>query len=442
MATPAVLTHGQSASRATNRLIAFATASHRIPPDVRADAVRLLADTLTVGVAGATAPGMDGVLSVARGWGQGNEARLLGRNERLPATSAAYVNGFAIHALEWDAVHEGAVVHAMTAVVAALLAVIDRRGGCDADEAVAALVTGVDIACGLGLAATGGLRFFRPAIAGIYGAAAAVARVEGLPPERFADVFGLAHAHAAGTMQAHSEGSIALPLQLAQAARSAVHAVDLVRAGLGGAHDVFDGPFGHFALFDDGQLSRYTDHIGARWLISDISVKPFASGRASHGVLGTLAEFYGQQVVAVEAHVPPLIRHLVGRPIVAAPSPAYARLCLPLLVALMLEEGMIDPRRFTKAALADPALLARRDRLTLVDDGNDDPNALSPQRLVITLASGVTVERRVDATIGAPHHPLTAAQVEAKRQLALSLAADPPDPRIASDPLAFLTVPQ
>ena len=176
---------------ATARLITFASAPHDLPPAARADALRLLADTLAVGVAGSTAPGMDGVLTVARGWGAGEDARLLGRAERLPATSAAYVNCFAIHALEWDAVHEGAVVHAMTAVTAALMAAIDRRGGCDPDEALTALAVGVDIACGLGLAATSGLSFFRPAITGIYGAAVAVARIEGLPPERFADVLGL-----------------------------------------------------------------------------------------------------------------------------------------------------------------------------------------------------------------------------------------------------------
>lgn len=434
------------ADSATARLIAFASAPHDLPSAVRADALRLLADTLAVGVAGSTAPGMDGVLAVARSWGAGDEARLLGRAERLPATSAAYANCFAIHALEWDAVHEGAVVHAMTAVTAALMAAIDRRGGCDADEALTALAVGVDIACGLGLAATSGLSFFRPAITGIYGAAVAVARIEGLPSEQFADVLGLAHAHAAGTMQAHSEGSIALPLQFAAAARSAIHAVDLVKAGLGGAHDVFDGPFGHFALFDQGSLSNYTDDIGSRWLISDISTKPFPSGRASHGVVGTLAEFHGQAVTAVEAHVPPLIRHLVGRPMVPAPTPAYARLCLPLLAALVLDDGTIDPRRFSTGELADPTLIERAHMLTLVDDGNADPNALSPQRLVITLASGEVVERHVAATLGAPGHPLTPQQAEAKRQLALSLAVEPIDEqtarRLADDPLSFLTVPK
>jgi 2-methylcitrate dehydratase PrpD len=62
----------------TERLLAFAAAEHRLPAEMRAGAERLLADTLAVGAAGASAPGADAVLAAARGWGAGEESRLLG----------------------------------------------------------------------------------------------------------------------------------------------------------------------------------------------------------------------------------------------------------------------------------------------------------------------------------------------------------------------------
>ncbi|MBS0479387.1 MAG: MmgE/PrpD family protein, partial [Proteobacteria bacterium] len=253
---------------ATARLLDFARADYALPSQMRADALRLLADTLGVGAAGSVAPGADGVLAAARGWGSGDDARLIGTPGRLPACSAAFVNAFRIHCLEWDAVHEVAVVHALSVVTAALGASIDRMGGCDADEALAALATGVDIAAGLGLAATSPLTFFRPATAGCIGAALAVARIERV--ESVADVLGLAYSFCAGTMQAHVEGSIALPLQIANAARSAIMAVDLAKAGLTGPHDALEGPFGYFRLFDRGALATYADSIGQRWLISEV----------------------------------------------------------------------------------------------------------------------------------------------------------------------------
>ncbi|MBK6802058.1 MmgE/PrpD family protein [Novosphingobium sp.] len=426
----------------TARLLAFAAAPHVLPGSVRADCERLVADTLAVGAAGWTAPGMAGVLAVARGWGEGAEARLLGEADaRLPAGAAAYANCFAIHCLEWDAVHEGAVCHALTAVVPAVLAVADRRGGAALDDMLTAIAVGVDVASGLGIAADSALSFFRPATAGIYGAALAAARIAGLPAAAFADVLGLAHAHAAGTMQAHSEGSIALPLQLANAARGAVHAVDLVRHGLTGPHDVLQGPFGHFSLFERGDLARYTGGLGQVWRISEISTKPFPSGRASHAALGALAEFAGREVAGVQLHVPPLIRHLVGRPALPDMTAAYARLCLPFLAALMLTDGQIDPRRFTAPVFADAALQALAARVELVDDGNADPNALSPQRLIVTLADGTRIERSVPATLGSPLMPLGAVEARVKAALCRSLAPPGHDPRLFAAPMAYLTDP-
>lgn len=421
---------------ATTDLLDFAAAAHRLPDGVRADAVRLLGDTLAVGAAGASAPGADGVLAVARGWGAGTEARLLGTEERLPATSAAFVNAFRIHCLEWDAVHEPAVVHALSAVTAALSAAIDRRGGCDVEEALVALSVGVDVAAGLGVAATSGVSFFRPAITGTIGAALAVARIEGVPRDRLSDVLGLAHAACAGTMQAHVEGSIALPLQVANAARAAVAAVDLVQAGLTGAHDALEGPFGHFALFDRGDLTTYTGGLGTVWRMSEISTKPYPSGRASHGVLGTLAELH--DVVAVEAFVPPLIHRLVGRAPFAEMTPAHARLCLKFLAALMIRDGRIDPRRFTPATFADPDLAALAARVTVTVDGNPDPNALFPQRLVVTRADGSRTEIAVPNTLGSPAVPLSPEQSAAKLGLARELAPYA-NPRIFDDPLACFT---
>lgn len=424
---------------ATADLLDFAHAEHRLPEEAREATVRFVADTLAVGAAGSTGPGMVGVLATARGWGDGGTCRLLGdAKSRMPANGAAYANCFAIHCLEWDAVHEGAVVHAMTAVVPTVMAALDRSGRPrDPDEVLTAIAVGVDVAAGLGLAASGGLRFFRPAITGIYGAALAVARLEGLTRAQFADVLGLAHAHAGGTMQAHSEGSIALPLQFANAARGAIHAVDLVCNGLNGPHDPLEGSFGHFALFEDGELSHYTRSLGT-WRIAELSVKPFPSGRASHAVLGAVVGLPEKSVVRIVAHVPPLICHLVARPMHADMTPAYARLCLPFLVALMLREGVIDPRLFTPETFADRALIALAARIEIIDDGNPDPNAMSPQRVEVHFSDGERRDCPIPATLGSPQRPLTAEETDRKVALCRALAPATCDPRLFSNPLNFL----
>ena len=400
----------------TSAILDFAAVGHSLPNAVRADAEHLLADTLAVMAAGAATKEAARVCDTV--------------------TDQAFRHGFAIHCLEWDAVHEPAVVHALSVVTAALLAASHRRGGSDPDAFLTALAVGVDIASGLGIAATGPMRFFRPATAGVIGAALAVARLDGLSHAQFADVLGLAYSFAGGTMQAHVEGSIALPLQIGRAAQAAVQAVDLVKAGLTGPHDVLEAPFGYSALIEPLDLARYKP--GAPWRISEISIKPFPSGRASHAVLATLADIRssGRPIKSITAHVPPLIARLVNRPFSNDMTPAYARLCLPFLMALMVRDGRIDPRRFTPETFADPIIVDLAAQLTIIVDDNPDQNALSPQRLDIDGESFLIAH-----TLGSPDAQINAAQAAQKYDLCRVLAGDC-DPRIFDDPLSYITDPR
>ncbi|MEP2735992.1 MAG: MmgE/PrpD family protein [Erythrobacter sp.] len=429
-----------SAPANTSKLLKWAGAQHTLPADVRADALRLLGDTLAIGAAAVDAPGEAEILHTARAFGQGDEARLLGTSQRLPAASAAFVNGYRIHCLEWDAVHEPAVVHAMSVVTAALGAVLDRRAAkgnpCDVEEALVALAIGVDIASGLGLSVDSAMTFFRPAICGVMGAAVAAARIDGAPLD---EALGLAYSSAAGTMQAHVEGSETLPFQIANAARAAVTASDLVSAGFSAPKNPLEGPFGYYALFEDGALERYAQDLGKVWRIAEVSTKPFPSGRASHAALGKLSEIAldPAQIGRIELACPPLIRRLVDRAYAPDMTPAWARLCMPYLAALMLTDGRIDPRRFTPEDIADPARAAIASKVRLTDDGNQDGNALFPQMLTINGADGTVRNHRVEHTLGSPDNPLTPRQNEAKLGLARELAPSDADTRIFDDPLSY-----
>ena len=420
-------------------ILDFAAAPHILPPQVRADAERLLADTLAGGAAGAASPEALNLLPAVRGWGAGDEARTLSAN-KLPAPSAAFFNGFAFHCLEWDAVHEPAVVHALSAVTAALLAASDRAAGSESDDFLIALAVGVDIASGLGLSATGPMQFFRPATAGVIGAALAVARLEGLSHDQMADVLGLAYSFAGGTMQAHVEASIALPLQIGRAAQAAVQAVDMVKAGLSGPHDVLEGPFGYSKLVEPLNLSSYAASLGTVWRISEVSIKPYPSGRASHGALGALAELQNagavslETVLSVELFAPPLIHRLVGRQYQHDAPMSYNRLCLAFLAPLMLRDGYIDPR-------LNDAIPSLAEKVTVTLDENPDGNAMSPQRLVVRLKDGATIERQIEANLGSPDVPMSPTQYAAKYDLCRALAPNC-DPRIFDDPLSYATDPR
>lgn len=387
-----------------------------LPGAVQADARRLLHDAVAVGAAGAGAAYSDAILAAARGWGGDvGTGLVLGRpGVRLPPTQAAFVNAFQLHGQEYDSVHEKAVLHPLPTIVPALIAELDRSGPYSGEEVLAAMVAGVDVAIALGVAATTPLRFFRPATAGVFGATAALARLKRLPRETAMDAMGYALAFSSGTMQAHTEGKPALPVQVAAAARSALQAIDVAEAGLPGPRDWLEGPFGYLPLFEAGfDIAPVLADLEHRHRIAEVACKPFPTGRACHGGLVAvrkLASEHGLGAGDLESltySAPPLIHHLVGRPAKSGMDTAYARLCLPYLAAVMLTRGQVGLDDYTPERLNEPDVLALAARIVVEPDGNPDPAAFVPARAIARLNDGREIVLDVTAQLGSPDFPMS-----------------------------------
>jgi 2-methylcitrate dehydratase PrpD len=400
-----------------------------IPEPARAAARFFLADTLAVGAAGRHAAHADAVLAMVQGWGRGLDAGVLGRpGVRLPAHSAAFVNAFQIHGQEFDCVHEPAVLHPMATVLAALLAESERGAPVDGPAFLTAIVAGVDVAVTLGIAADP-LSFFRPATAGIFGSVAAIARLRGLDLPTARDAFGHALAFASGTMQAHVEGKPALPVQVANAARNALVAIDLARGGMGGVAAPIEGAFGFAALLETScDVDAALATLATGHHISDVSCKPFPTGRAAHGgivAVATLVREHGvtpHNIAALRYHAPPLIHRLVGRPAFAGMAPGYARLCLPWLAAVTLTRGTVSLGDFREDVLADPALLELAGRVAVIADTNPDPAAFVPAFAVARQQDGAELRVDIAHQLGSPDAALDAGQHREKIRACLDFA--------------------
>ena len=385
-----------------------------LPLHAIAAAKTFLLDTFGVGVAGSSAPGAAQAVAAATRWREGMEATLWGTRRRLPATTAAFANGFATHGQEYDCVHEAAVLHPMATLLPAALAWAEREGGISGRDFVAAVAAGVDVAIALGLASRAPLRFFRPATAGGFGAAATIGRLAGADADGIADGLGLLYAQTSGTMQPHIEGSIALPMQVGFNARAAVCALDLARAGLPGPRGVIDGPFGYLSLFEGAwDLAPIWPELGRAWRIAELSHKPFPSGRATHGGLEgviTLRDRHGfgaGDIARITVRGPPLIVRLCGRPALADPSPSYARLCMDFAIAKLLQHGTLDATHYRGEALRDPETYALAQRVVTQKDGTTDPNALVPQHVTVELTDGRVLEWGCAQVLAHPTRPLT-----------------------------------
>lgn len=389
-----------------------------LPDATKGRALTFLHDSLAVGVAGRNAAHADAVLVMVQGWGSGGAASVLGRpGLRLPAASAAFVNAFQIHGQEYDCVHEPAVLHPMATVLAALLAEAERGAPVTGEQFLTAIVAGVDVAVTLGLAAPDALRFFRPATAGIFGCVAAIANLRAMPRTQALDAFGHALALVSGTMQAHVEGKPALPVQVANAARNSLVAIDLARGGMPGVAHPIDGPFGYFALLEvREELALALARLGQGHRITEVSWKPFPTGRAGHGGIMAVQQLCSEQglladdLERLEYHAPPLIHRLVGRPAKAGMEPGYARLCMQYLAAVTLLRGTVTLDDFRRETLDDPAVLELASRIVVIADDNPDLAAFVPARAVAHTRSGAIITQHVTAQFGSPQWPLSEQQ--------------------------------
>jgi 2-methylcitrate dehydratase PrpD len=370
-------------------------------------------------------------LEAARGWGAADEVAVWAGGPALPAAHAAFVNAHQVHTLEFDAIHEGAVVHPLTVVVPTVLAFAARearRGRTfTGDDLLVAIVVGVDVAGGLGRASRSAIRFFRPAVCGAMGAVAALASLDRTEPEVARSAFGIAYGAVSGTMQPHTEGAQVLALQCGLAARSALNAFDLARTGFVGPELILEGRYGWFSLIEtDGDPAEFVGDLGKVWEIASTSVKPFPSGRATHGgldmVLSLQAEhgFATNDVADVVIEVPSLVYDLVGRPAARGMPVGAARLCLPYLVPIALADGTVDLRAYAPERLADAQLFAQAERVRVERSDNPDPNAFNPQQAHVILRDGRVLTATRDHVLGSPQHPVTPDRLRAKFDANLS----------------------
>ena len=404
-------------------LVSFVTAARfrDVPPPAVRAAQSFLMDSLAVGVAGKLHPHRDAVVRVASGWGQGADARVLGDGLRLPAAAAAFVNAYQIHCLEFDCVHEQAVAHVMTAVAPAALADCEQRAApVHGRELVNALVLGVEVASLLGLAATAPLTFFRPATAGVFGAAAAVGVLRGFDASRLRNCLGHALSQAAGTMQAHEEGKPTLPLQIGGAARAGLVAADLAAAGIPAPRHSLEGRYGYFRLFEESwDAGELINGLGEVWQVTRLSHKPWPSGRATHGgIAGVLklreAGVTPANLAKLTLAAPPLIHQLVIRPPLPAMDVNYARLCFAYVGAVALSEGRVSLEHFSTERLRDAEVLAVAERFAADVNAVSDPAAFVPQALAAELRDGSCRTVPIDAVPGSPQCPLEEAARRAK----------------------------
>jgi 2-methylcitrate dehydratase PrpD len=415
-----------------------------VPPEVVSAAKHHLLDALGCGLAASAlaASGEGREVGVAAG-GRG-EASVLGRPARLPAPAAALANAMLCHALDYDDTHAESVCHVTTVVGPAALAAAEAAAAAGA-ELVAALVAGSEIVARLGACASGAFheRGFHPtSVCGVFGAAAATARLEGLDPDQTASALGLAGSAACGLFAYLDDGTATKPVHAGLAAQNGVLAARLAAAGAEGPPSVLESRFGLYRAFAgvapdalEGQLAD----LGRRWETARIAYKAYPACHCAHGALGAAARLVAEHrppaaaIRSIDVEVPPgPAVALVLEPAAekAAPRSNYeAKFSLPFSLAALFVHGRVGLDTYADETLGDPQVLelARRVTYRVRDFGSGEHAFPGAVRLV--LDNGRELQAELEFQQGAPENPLSDREVceKFRANAGLALARDAVD---------------
>jgi len=413
---------------ATDLVVEFIvdTPSEAIPDDAREAGLRALFDTIGVTLAGVTEPSAEAVrdlLVADEGANGAGPARVLGTSLRASLAGAAFANGTAGHALDFDDVTQHMSGHPSIPLAPAVLALAEERGASGA-ELLTAFLVGFEAECKIGRAlgrshyARG---FHATSTLGALGSAAACARLLGLTQEETAHALGIASSLAGGLRA--NFGSMTKPLQAGNAARAGVVATGLAKRGFTGGADILDGGFGFVRVFspaDDGDLEQIGG-FGEPWEVLDpgVSVKKypccFVSHRAADATLALTEEhdLRDEQVERIEVHLPggqvssaggvgPMIH---ARPLTGLEG----KFSMQYVVAAALHDRRLTFDTFEDESVARPELQALLRRVEPVNDTRRHPAAASENYLAVEihLRDGSVFTRALAEPRGGPSDPLS-----------------------------------
>jgi 2-methylcitrate dehydratase PrpD len=387
-----------------------------VPPEVRREGTRGVLNFVGCALGGARDEAMDIAVNVLAPFFGPPQAIVIGRSERPDALNASFLNAVSANVLEYDDTHLGTVMHPAAPVASGLFALAELRP-VSGRELLHAFIVGVETSCRVGLAVmpTHYRRGWHiTATCGIFGAAAACARLIGL--DASCTAWALGHAATQSASLVESLGSMSKSLGVGNAAKNGLAAALLAEGGFSGPEQPIEGRYGFAAVTSDSaDLAHITDDIGARWEILNNAYKPYPCGVVLFPVIDACLELRAQHAprpeaidrVVVRGHV--LMRERTDRPNIENGRDAKVSLQHSVAVAFLI--GAAGLAQYEDDCIADAAIGALRTRVSF----EEDPTApVESATVTVHLADGTEHSKHIRHGRGTPGRPMSDAELDTK----------------------------
>jgi len=355
----------------------------------------------------------------------GGTSTVIGTTSHTTPDLAAFANGAAIRYLDFNDTYVGKFAVHPSDTIAPCLAVAEAEHA-SAEELITAIAIAYEVNCRLTDALDISARGWDPPIFELPAVALAAGRLMKLNQAQLTHAIGLAiNDHIPLGLTRSGDLSEWKGVAVAEAARNAVFAARLARAGLTGPAPIFEGKSGLFQLVT-GAADVDVAGFGGRdrpFRIHNCVLKPYPA------VIYTQTAIVAAIEVAKEA---PSLDQITAID-VATSLRGYERTgsepakwdpktretadhSLPYMVARAMFDGDITRESFSEAKFRDSTVLAFMQKIKVAEDPQltARTGGAVPTRVTATLADGRRIMREVDHAPGFAARPMTRDDVERK----------------------------
>ncbi len=386
----------------------------KVPLHVKERAKMRILDFLGVALAGSRIPSSRIMIEVVKELGGAAESTVVGERERASCIHAALANGTMAHASDYDDDHRSSTMHPGSPVVSASLALAEREGS-DGVRLIEAVLAGYEVACRVGEAFLGTqyLEGFHPTgTCGVFGSAAAAAKILKLSAKEIVWAFGIAGTQASGIEEWKADGTWTKRMHPGTAAQSGILACLLGRKGYTGPATVFEGKYGFLNAFSFERTydaRKITEDLGKVFIGHETAFKPYPCCRFLHQLIDGVLELVKQHRVKPTDIEEVRVRTFkVGIDTLMKPEERRyrpktnvdAQFSIPFTVGAAILRQRISLAEFTDESIRDPKILEMASKVK----GEEDPEYTKgyPERFPTFIEMSLKDKRVLSSYVDVP----------------------------------------
>jgi len=375
-----------------------------------------------------------------------NGANLLGSQHRTIPDLAAFHNGALVRYLDFNDTYLSKEPAHPSDNIPAAWAVGQERGAAPRDI-VTAIVLGYELQCRLCDAASLRAHGWDHVYYGALSTALLASKLYGLSVEQTVHALGLAGVCNFATRQTRT-GQISdwKACAFSNAARNGIFAANLARLGMTGPNEIFEGPKGLFKMVT-GPFELAWSKEPDEWMINKTYIKFWPAEYHSQSAIDAALQLR-DQIGDIDNIDSILIESFEAAVSIIGSEPEKWRPTsretadhsMGYCVAVALRDGDVTRESFSDENIRDPQILGLLDKIRIVE--TDECNAGYPDgipnKLIVRLKDGRTLEKKVTYPRGHAGNPMTDEEVIAKfRKLAAGVVSDQTADRVVNMALSF-----